>query len=254
VEDLNLDALFIPSSPGDAGIALGAAAWYFWQKNGQVPKWGANAFLGGSFSNQEIEEAIKANTDGFTVKLCDNQTNRAAECLARGEIIGWFQGTSEYGPRALGNRSILANPRNIWTKDLLNHQVKGREWFRPYAPSVLMDKANIYFHLKENEEVPFMMKIAKVKKQAYNDIPSCVHVDGTSRLQTVRREINTLYYELLSSFEKLTGIPVVLDTSFNLSGMPIVETPSDAINCFKMSPYFDHLFIGNYQISRCNKY
>lgn len=238
--------VFIPSSPGDAGLALGAAAEYLWKKHGKIPKLDSSPYLGPIYKDDEIELAIKHNCDGFIVKKLDDPAKEAANALYQGKIIGWFQDGSEYGPRALGNRSILASPVNSWTKEILNNQVKLREWFRPYAPSVLEEEAHKYFDIMSL--VPYMMKTATVKQSAKQDILACIHVDNTARLQTVSQSMNPKYYKLIKSFSELSGIPVVLNTSFNLAGMPIVETPLDAIQCFKKSIGIDMLFLGDFVI------
>ena len=246
--ELPVDDVFVPPSPGDAGLALGAAAWYLWKQNGIIPKWTAKSYLGGEYSTKEIEKYLSQSLTSFTIRHHDDPARAAAQILSKGGIIGWFQGASEYGPRALGNRSILADPRNVWMKDIVNHQVKMREWFRPYAPSILLKKADEYFHLNKPE--PFMMKIAHTKEAAKISLPACVHVDETSRLQTVTEEDCPLYAHLLESFYELTDVPAVLNTSFNLNGMPIVESPQDAIDCFLKSPHLNRLFLGNLEISR----
>ena len=240
--------LFIPPSPGDAGIALGAAAQYLFVKDGRIPGFGPCPYLGPLYDEQEIQYALEHYCEGMSIEKCTDVTMEAASAMAANKIIGWFQGRSEYGPRALGNRSILSSPRNSWTKEILNSQVKLREWFRPYAPAVRLEDAGKYFHL--NSEVPHMMKIARVKPAAQLEIPACIHVDGTARLQTVTRESNELFHHLIGTFGALTGTPVILNTSFNLAGMPIVESPYDAIQCFKKSIGMDMLFIGDNKISK----
>lgn len=240
--------VYVPPSPGDAGLALGAAAEYFWKIDNQVPKFKSSAYLGPIYSAEEIQNVIDACHDEFNVYMVDDPETLAAEAIAAGEIIGWFQGRSEYGPRALGNRSILASPTNSWTKEILNSQIKLREWFRPYAPVVLEEKAETYFELLS--PVPYMMKVAPVKTQAKIDIPACIHADGTARLQTVSKNSNQKFYRLIQELEKRTGIPVVLNTSFNLAGMPIVESPEDAITCFREAIGIDTLIIEKYVIKK----
>jgi carbamoyltransferase len=241
-------AFFVPSAPGDSGLALGAAAWYLWRRDGAPPRWPRNPHLGGEYSVAELERAVKTHGGGFDVERCSEPERRAAEALARGELVGWFQGASEYGPRALGNRSILADPRNAWTKDVLNHQVKGREWFRPYAPAVLAEESRRYFDALE--EVPEMMATAGALRSADIEAPACVHVDHTARIQTVREESNPRFAALIRELRSLTGVPIVLNTSFNLGGQPIVETPEDALACFAAADSLHHLFLGPLRISR----
>jgi carbamoyltransferase len=145
-------------------------------------------------------------------------------------VFGWFQGPSEFGPRALGNRSILGDPRRPEMKDILNSRVKFRQPFRPFAPIVLYERAKDIF--VGDDESPFMLRAKQVRPEWWDRIPAIVHVDGTARVQTVRREHNERMYDLLTEFEKLTGVPVLVNTSFNIKGEPIVETPQDAMNCF----------------------
>ncbi|MEZ4300974.1 MAG: carbamoyltransferase C-terminal domain-containing protein [Polyangiaceae bacterium] len=246
-DELGVAEVFVPSSPGDAGLALGAAAYHLWKRDGAVPHWPARPFLGWPYEDAEIERAVTAVAD-LRVQRTDDPVACAVKALARGKVVGWFQGASEYGPRALGHRSILANPRNPWMKDILNHQVKGREWFRPYAPSVLWSAAGEHFEIAG--KVPFMMQTAPARAEGVKSAPACVHVDGTARLQTVTPEDDTLYADLLQRFGQVTGAPIVLDTSFNLAGMPIVETPEDAVSCFRQAPRMDVLIAGTFVISR----
>ncbi|WP_316414319.1 carbamoyltransferase C-terminal domain-containing protein [Mesoterricola silvestris] len=241
-------SIFVPPSPGDAGLALGAAACYLYEKNRTVPAFGCNPYLGPAYDQEEMRLAIQENGSGFRVFVVDDVAQVAAEALMAGKMIGWFQGSSEYGPRALGNRSILASPRNVWTKEILNSQIKLREWFRPYAPVVRLEDAHRYFDLRS--PVPHMMKTARVTGKAYQDLPACVHVDGTARVQTVTHEANPLLYELLGAIGERSGAPVLLNTSFNLAGMPIVESPADAIKCFNAAIGIDWLVMGNYILQK----
>ncbi|MCH7373591.1 carbamoyltransferase C-terminal domain-containing protein [Aeromonas sp. MR16] len=248
-ERLGVD-VYVPPSPGDAGLALGAAAEYFSRRYNQVPKLKSSPYLGPVYSEQEIHSAIQSCRDEFDVVVVEHPELHAAQAISEGKVIGWFQGRSEYGPRALGNRSILALPQNSWMKEILNCQIKLREWFRPYAPVVLEEKAEIYFNMLS--PVPYMMKVAPVTTQAKIDIPACIHADGTSRLQTVNEESNKKFYHLIQELERLTGVPVVLNTSFNLAGMPIVESPDDAISCFRKAIGIDFLVIENYLLKKKN--
>jgi carbamoyltransferase len=170
---------------------------------------------------------------------------RAAELLAEGNILGWFEGGSEVGPRALGHRSIICHPGKPGMKDILNARVKHREAFRPFAPSVLREYAADYFDLAC--ESPYMLLIAGVKEDKREIVPAVVHVDGTARVQTVDRENNGRFYDLIEKVFKITGVPVILNTSFNIAGEPIVETPADALKCF-MSTEMDYLVIEDYLI------
>jgi len=154
------------------------------------------------------------------------------ELLCDGKIIGWFDGRSELGPRALGQRSILCDPRRPDGKEILNRRVKMREPFRPFAPAVLLEEAGNWFELDgAAPDSPFMLRVCEVKREKRNEVPAVVHVDGTGRLQTLTRETNGRFYELVQSFHERTGVPILLNTSFNRMGEPIVETPRDAIEC-----------------------
>jgi carbamoyltransferase len=167
--------------------------------------------------------------------------------LSEGKVFGWFQGRSEFGPRALGNRSILGDPRRPEMKDKLNRRVKFRQAFRPFAPIVLYEKAKDIF--VGDDESPFMLRAKQVRPEWKDRIPAIVHVDGTARVQTVRQDQNPRMYELLTEFEKLTGVPVLVNTSFNIKGEPIVETPQDAMNCFVYTG-IDYLAIHDTLVSK----
>ncbi|EEP92736.1 transferase [Yersinia kristensenii ATCC 33638] len=171
----------------------------------------------------------------------------AADSIASGQVIAWFQGESEFGPRALGNRSILADPRSSQMRDHINANVKFREDFRPFAPAVLYEKVHDYFHL--NHDSDYMLYIAEVKEQYRTDLPSIVHVDGSARVQTVKKDINRKFHKLITCFFEETKIPILLNTSLNIKGMPIVETPKDAIDLF-LNCSLDLLFINNYRVSK----
>ena len=231
--------IFIQPASGDSGLALGAALWASHQIKKNPIKWRmANAYLGRDYSEKEILDAISGS--GCKYQKIQHPQEIAAKLLADEKIIGWFQGKSEYGPRALGNRSILCSPIPPEMKDKLNMQVKHRESFRPFAPACLAEAANEYFEL--DCPSPFMLLIARVKK---DNVPAITHVDGTARVQTVNPDQNLKFYSLIKEFQKLTGVPVVLNTSFNDSGEPIVETPQDAVRTFK-STNLDALMIGDY--------
>lgn len=231
--------IFIQPASGDSGLALGAALWANHQIKKNPIKWRmANAYLGRNYSKKEVFDALSVS--GCKYEKVQNPQAVAAKLLANEKIIGWFQGKSEYGPRALGNRSILCSPIPPEMKDKLNMQVKHRESFRPFAPACLEEAANEYFELECPS--PFMLLIARVKK---DDVPAITHVDGTARVQTVNSNQNPKFYSLIKEFQKLTGVPVVLNTSFNDSGQPIVETPEDAIKTFK-STNLDALILDDY--------
>ena len=204
-------------------------------------------YLGKEYDIKDIEEAIAAFNKEIDAQLCENVFKKAALSISDGKIIGWFQGRSECGPRALGNRSILADPRDSTMKDRLNARVKFREMFRPFAPSVLWEYQSEYFDL--DIPSPYMLMVSDILENKRHLIPAVTHVDGTGRLQTVIRELNPRFYNLISEFNNITGIPIVLNTSFNVRGEPIVETPKDAIKCF-LGTGIDELFIGDFCIRK----
>jgi carbamoyltransferase len=176
------------------------------------------------------------------VALC----TKTAESIAAGKVVGWFQGRMEWGPRALGNRSILADPRRHDMKELLNHKIKRRESFRPFAPSVLREAVDAWF--ETDDDVPFMEKVFVVREEKRDQIPAVVHVDGTGRLQTVTRDNNPRYYRLIEAFRQLTGVPMLLNTSFN-ENEPIVCRPEEALDCF-LRTRMDVLVLGNWYLQR----
>lgn len=203
-----------------------------------------NAYFGKLYLDEEIREALIKYPE-IRYKKSSNIESEIAEYIAKGYIVGWFQGRSEFGPRALGNRSILADARNPDMKDILNRRVKFREHFRPFAPAVLWEYQQEYFKL--DIQNPYMLIVKDVHEDKRSIIPSTTHVDGTGRIQTVTREGNAVFYELIEAFRKLTGVPVVLNTSFNIKGEPIVESPEDAIRCF-LGTQIDCLAIDDYLV------
>jgi len=225
--------VWIQPAAGDDGIAIGCA-YYGHLAVQKKPRSFVmtHAYLGAAYNGKDVREA----TDTPLVRL---QTRRlpsqdicgdTAKVLAEGHVVGWFQGRSEFGPRALGNRSILADPRNAAMKVILNSRVKHRQPFRPFAPIVLAERANEIF--EGDEPSPFMLLAKRVRPEWRDKIPAVVHVDGTARVQTVEAGTNAILYRLLKEFEAITGVPVLLNTSFNVKGEPIVETPQDAMGCF----------------------
>lgn len=237
--------VFIQPAANDAGTSLGAAlaAAPPTRSEDRYPM--HHAYLGPQFSDKIIEQIII--NKGLKAFHCPDVQETAAQLLARGKIVGWFQGRMEFGPRALGNRSILADPRRAEMKDIMNQRVKHRESFRPFAPAVLADRAAEYFKIPG--ESPFMTKIAPVAPHARELIPAVVHVDGTARLQTVSRETNPMFYGLIQKYDRLTNIPVILNTSFNIRGEPIVCTPLDAIECY-LGTGMDALAIGSFLLTK----
>ena len=204
-----------------------------------------NPFVGTEYSNEEIKKII--DECKLKAEYHDDIEAITAQYLQDGEILCWFQGKMEIGPRALGNRSILANPTLPNMKDKINAEVKHREAYRPFAPSCTAEAKDKYFDI--SVEAPFMLKVCDVKSDCKEMLPAITHVDGSARLQTVREEINPRYHKLLTEFGKLNGIPVLLNTSFNIMGEPIVESPLQAIRCF-FSTGLDILVMGNYLIKK----
>lgn len=218
--------IWIQPAAGDDGGAMGAAL------ERSEGDWNMDdVYLGPEYGEEKIKEAVSG---GSCEKMeRDELLDEAAERLADGEVVSLFQGRLEWGPRALGNRSILADPRREGMVDRVNEKVKFRESFRPFAPSVLNDHASEYFDIEG--ESPYMLFIFDVHEEKQEEIPAVTHVNGTSRIQTVKRETNSFYYDLIERFHEKTGVPVLLNTSFNLKGMPIVNTPEQAYYCFKNS-------------------
>jgi carbamoyltransferase len=247
---LGIPDVFIPPSPGDQGLALGAAAWLLWRSTGQIPRWSGHPYLGGCFGDHAVLAAV-SDQDDLVCEHVDDVVAEAAHDLATGRIVGWFQGQSEYGPRALGNRSILANPAGPWSREILNNMVKYREWFRPYAPAVTEETAMQTFELRSS--VPFMMHVAPVRSDAVSQLPGGVHVDCSARLQTVSERQNPDLHRLIRLFTQASGTPAVLNTSLNVDGMPIAESPSDAIECFRRAPGMDAIFVGPFKLTRGEK-
>jgi len=232
--------LFVPPAAGDSGAALGAALRVHHLVTGRMPRDPLrHAYLGPEFDEADCRSALR----GASVRF-ERPSDVAAEAsawIARGGIVGWFQGRMEYGPRALGNRSILADPRDAAMRDRLNARVKGRESFRPFAPAVLEERAADYF--EGACPSPFMLLGFPVRPERRAEIPAVVHVDGTARVQTVDRATNPPFRRLLEAFEARTGIPMVLNTSFNRRGESIVCTPEDAVRCF-LAGEMDALVVG----------
>lgn len=204
-------------------------------------------FLGKEYTYEDIESSINKYKDRIDAVKCEDVYKQAAESISEGKIIGWYQDGAECGPRALGNRSLLADPRRKEMKDIVNKRVKFREPFRPFAPSVLWEHQKEYFDL--DIPSPYMLMVSDIWPQKRDVIPAVTHVDGTGRLQTVIKEMNPKYYKLIETFYEITGVPVVLDTSFNVKGEPIVETPEDAIKCF-LGSNFDELYLGNVLVTK----
>ena len=243
--------IFVQPAAGDEGCSLGAALHAFRLAAGEVPaiRRLEDVYLGPSYSQEKILQALRRHDDALRWIASEKVAQDVATRLAQGQVVGWFQGRMEFGPRALGNRSILADPRDPAMKDRVNAKVKRREPFRPFAPSVLEEEAHAYFDMTGLHASPFMLFTVPVWPERRAAIPSVTHVDGTARIQTVSRRTNLLFWELISSFRRITGIPLVLNTSFNIRNEPIVCCPEDAIRCF-LSTDIDCLAIDRYLVEK----
>jgi len=240
--------LFIQPAAGDSGGAIGAAFYAYNAILGKKRTYVmGDAYLGTEFSNDDIEKFLRENNIQYERLDNSELVRRAAGLIWKSKVVGWFQARMEFGPRALGNRSILANPCNPRMKDILNKKVKHREEFRPFAPAVLAEEAGKYFAM--NYESPFMLQTFDVLKDKQKALPSITHVDGTARVQTVSEKQNKLFYALIKEFKKLSGVPVIINTSFNVRGEPIVNTPEDAYNCF-MNTEIDYLVMGAFLVKK----
>lgn len=248
--EAGFDNVWIQPAAGDDGIAIGCA-YYGYLEVLKKPRSSVmnHAFVGRPYTDREARAAVdKALVRAQTVTTdCANICAETAKLLADGHVFGWFQGASEFGPRALGNRSILADPRRPDMKDKLNSRVKHRQAFRPFAPIVLAERVDEIF--EGAEESPFMLLVKRVRPEWTDKIPGIVHVDGTARIQTVREDQNARLYRLLKEFDAITGVPVLINTSFNVKGEPIVETPDDAIACF-LNTGMDYLALHDMLIAK----
>jgi carbamoyltransferase len=225
--------VFVQPAAGDAGTSLGAALYVWHAVLGHPRRFvQTHSYYGPSFTQTEIESMLQTANARFERLPDEALVTRVASAIRDGKIVGWFQGRMEWGPRALGNRSILVDPRRGEMKDILNQRIKRRESFRPFAPAILLDRVGEYF--EQSYPDPFMVKVYTVRPEKRAEIPAVTHVDGTGRLQTVTRAENRRYYDLISAFERLTGVPVLLNTSFN-ENEPVVCTPKEAYDCFRRS-------------------
>jgi carbamoyltransferase len=241
-----VDRIFVQPAASDDGVCLGAALAPMLDDNGKFPsRKMRHAYLGTESSDAEIAKALE--TYKIRATRVADPAAAAAEMLANGKILGWFQGRMEFGPRALGSRSILADPRDPEMNAKVNNAVKFREWWRPFAPSMLSEVASEY--LESATDSPFMVLTAQVRPEKRSVIPSVTHVDGSARPQTVERDVSPLYWRLIYEFGQRTGVPVVMNTSFNLRGEPIVCSPTDAIRTF-FSSGMDALVIGNFVVEK----
>jgi carbamoyltransferase len=242
--------VFIQPSASDAGTSLGAA-FYLYNSVLDKPRTTVmdHAYLGPSFTDKEVKEYLDKNHVNYTTfKSDDDLIKTTAKLIWENNVIGWFQGCMEWGPRALGARSILSNATNPDMKEIINAKVKHRELFRPFAPAVTDEDAHKYFELDKDDE-KFMLFVYPIKKEFHDKIPAVTHVDGSGRLQTITPEQNKLYHGTIKEFGKHSGIPIVINTSFNIRGEPIVLTPHDAYRCM-MGTGIDYLVIGNFLVKR----
>lgn len=251
-DQTGFEQVYVHPAAGDAGLAVGAA-FYVWHQILGNPRTFVmdQAYWGPGYTRDESRSAIDANgmvRNGCRVEeLAENNLmQRTAAIVADGKILGWFQGRAEWGPRALGNRSIVADPRRAEMKEILNQRIKHREIFRPFAPSILAESTGEWF--EKSHPSPFMTLAYSVRPEKRDKIPAPTHVDGTGRLQTVTREANPRYWSLIKAFEQLTGVPVVLNTSFN-DNEPIVCSPAEALDCFQRTQ-MDALVLGDFLITR----
>lgn len=240
------DEVYILPPAGDAGNAIGAAYYGYYTLAGGTERHALRSgSTGRSYPEQEIEQAVRDAGDKLHSRTAT--VEEVAELIASHHLVGWFQGGSEIGPRALGHRSMLADPRHPEIRDYLNEVVKHREVFRPFAPSVLHEAAEDWFDLQGDS--PFMLLVPDVLEDRRSQVPAITHVDGTARVQTVESEVNPRYHRLISRFAELTGVPLVLNTSYNDAGEPIVETPADAVRTF-LNTELDHLYIGDLLLTK----
>jgi carbamoyltransferase len=247
--------VYIQSAAGDAGGAIGAA-YMVANELGEIRErfHMSHAFWGPSFSNDYYEKLlnekmIEIKGEGCVIEKIEDDTElcqKAAQLISEGLVIGWFQGRMEWGPRALGNRSILCDPRRFDMKDILNLKIKRRESFRPFAPSILREKVSEWF--EEEDDIPFMMQVFQIRKEKRDEIPAVAHVDGSGRLQTVSSDTNPKYHKLISSFEKISNVPIILNTSFN-ENEPVVCRPEEALKTF-LRTKMDVLVLGNWFVYR----
>jgi carbamoyltransferase len=244
-ESGSFNEIYLSPASGDAGLAMGAALLFAAQNGNLHRERLPSAALGPEYGEAEIRKALEEV--GSSYKEVTDPVASAAEAIARGKIVGWYQGRMEYGARALGHRSILANPQLADMKDRVNAVVKFREGFRPFAPSVIVERSGMFFD--KVYETPFMTSTFAVRPDARESIPAVTHVDGTARVQTVSSANEALYHRLISEVGKRTGIPVVLNTSFNIKGQPIVESPNQAISTFFGSG-LDVLVAGSFVIEK----
>ena len=247
LENTAFENLYIPSAGHDAGISMGCALYMYNHilKQKRAPAV-YSAYTGSKFSNEEVELFLQSRNVKYERLQDDELYERIVKKLIEPGVVGWFSGRAEFGPRALGARSIIADPRNAMAKELLNSKIKRRESFRPFAPSILKEYTGEYF--EKVEDVPFMEKVFPIRPEKRGLIPAVTHVDGTGRLQTVMKDVSPRYYALIDKFREKTGVPILLNTSFN-ENEPIVNTPAEALDCF-LRTQMDMLVLENCLIER----
>lgn len=247
LQNTSFKELYIPSAGHDAGIAMGAAQYHFFHKLNMKriePLYNAN--LGISFNNEEIKGTLDEMQLTYEYKEDVDLFPFVANMVANSKVIGFFDGAAEFGPRALGSRSIIADPRNPKAQALLNDKIKKRESFRPFAPSILEEYGHEYF--KDYQFTPFMERVLPIREEKRAEIPAVTHVDGSGRLQSVRKELRPRYHSLIEAFHKITGVPILINTSFN-ENEPVVNLPEEAIDCFQRTK-MDALVLGNYILKK----
>lgn len=247
IERTSFSEIYIPSAGHDAGISMGSAMYVYNHllKKERMPAiW--SAYTGIKYSNSQIETYLQSRDIKYTKYDDETLYDIVSDCLINSGVVGWFQDRAEFGPRALGARSILADPRRNDAKDLLNAKIKRRESFRPFAPSILEDYVGEYF--EKNDLVPFMEKVFPIKKEKQASIPAVTHVDGSGRLQTVLKNVSPRYYGLIDAFRRKTGVPILLNTSFN-ENEPIVNSPEHALECY-LRTSMDMLVLENCVVRR----
>ena len=239
--------IFVQPASGDSGLSYGAAIISYLKHHKYKSFETRNFYLGSRYSNNQIKKQILKYKNKINFSLEKNIAQKGAELISKNNILGWFQGPAEFGPRALGNRSIVCKPYPVNMKNHMNKNVKFREYFRPFAPAVLSNFSKDYFEINQASE--HMLIATKVKKNKKITIPATVHIDNSCRVQTVCKETNKKFYDLISNFFQFTKIPVILNTSFNVKGQPIVNSPEDAIQCF-LKYNIDYLAIGDFLLQK----
>lgn len=232
VKNTSFKRLYVPPSSHDGGTSVGSALYHYYHNldnQYDTQAYQPIAYTGSKFTTAQIKKILDEKNIKYIQLGDDELCDLVSDCLLNSGVIGWFQGRAEFGPRALGHRSILADPRRDDARQLLNDKIKRRESFRPFAPSILKEYASEYF--EQVDEVPFMEKVFKIKKEKHQEIPAVTHIDGTGRLQTVDRNVSPKYYKLIETFKEKTGTPILLNTSFN-ENEPIVNSPEEALACF----------------------